>query len=40
MTETTYTLPDWVNKAPVQFQEILELHDKWLKDIEEENAQT
>ena len=34
MTETTYTLPDWVNKAPVQFQEILEMHDKWLKDIE------
>jgi len=30
---TNYTRPDWVNKAPVQYQEILEKHDKWLNDI-------
>lgn len=29
-----YKRPEWVDKAPAQYQDILEKHDMWVKDIE------
>lgn len=29
-----YTRPQWINKAPKEYQEIFELHDKWLNNID------
>ena len=31
---TKYNRPEWIEKAPAQYQNILEKHDMWIKDIE------